>query len=82
MHFEMDIDDHLSEKLRKNTKGDEELDLEGFLVEFIGEGKGILQIRKGSSEASSTSKGLAITIAHLSSSHYQHQKFHKPIQPK
>ena len=62
----MDIDDHLSEKLRKNTKGDEELDLEGFLAEFTGEGKGIFQIIQGSSEASSTSKRLAITIENLS----------------
>jgi hypothetical protein len=57
MHSEMDIDDHLSESLRKKTKGDEELDLEGFLADFTGEGKGIFQIRQGSSEASSSSKG-------------------------
>jgi hypothetical protein len=34
MHSKMDIDDQLSEKLRKKTKGDEELDLEGFLADF------------------------------------------------
>jgi hypothetical protein len=57
----------LSEKLSKKTKGDEELDLEGFLAEFIVEGKGILQIIQGSSEASSTSKGPTITIDNISS---------------
>ena len=67
MHSEMDIDDQLSEQLIKNTKGDEELDLEGFLVEFTGEGKGIFHIRQGSSETSSASKGTTITIEHLSS---------------
>jgi len=45
MHYEMDIDDQLSERIIKMTKCDEYLDLEGFLVEFTGEGKGILQIR-------------------------------------
>jgi hypothetical protein len=34
MHSEMDIVDQLSEKLRKKPKGDEELDLQGFLAEF------------------------------------------------
>jgi len=67
MHYEMDIDDHLSEWLWKNNKVDEELDLEGFLADFIGEGKGIFQIRQGSSEASSTSKGPSIIIEHLTS---------------
>jgi hypothetical protein len=67
MHSEMDIDDHLSEKLGKKNKVDEELDLDGFLAEFTGEGKGILQIIQGSSEDNSTSKGSSITIEHLSS---------------
>jgi hypothetical protein len=66
MHYEMDIDDHLSESLMKNNKVDEELDIEGFLADFTREGKGIFQIRQGSSEASSSSNGHAITIEHLS----------------
>ena len=63
----MDIDDQLSENIRKNTKGDEELYLEGFLADFTIEGKGIFQIRQGSSEVSLVSKGPAITIEHLNS---------------
>jgi len=62
----MDINDKLSEKI-KNIKGDEELDLLGFLVEFTWKGKGIFQIRQGLSEASLDSKGLAITIEHITS---------------
>lgn len=62
MHSEMDIDDQLSGKLRKKTKVNEELNLEGFLAKFTREGKGILKIRQGSSEASSTSKGPSIII--------------------
>jgi hypothetical protein len=63
----MDIDDQLSDQLRQMTKGDEKLDLEGFWVEFTGEGNGIFQIKQGSSEASSSSKEPIITIEHLSS---------------
>jgi hypothetical protein len=75
MHSEMDIDDHLSDKLRKKTKGYEELYSEGYLAKFTREGNYILQIRQESSEASPFSKGPTITIDHLSLALLSTQKF-------